>query len=144
MNLFSPPGGKIPRGTSLLSLSLAFFASVVSDSLRPRGLSSPWNSPGQERTKEEVAFSFSRGSSQPRDQAQVSRALQTDSLPAEPIKCLLLLKKLVFVLMAWKCDICVLLKHKKYSTPCICIFLITFSCVCWRSVVSYSLWPHVL
>ena len=35
MNLFSPPGGKIPRGTSLLSLSLAFFASVVSDSATP-------------------------------------------------------------------------------------------------------------
>ena len=35
MNLFSPPGGKIPRGTSLLSSSLAFFASVVSDSATP-------------------------------------------------------------------------------------------------------------
>ena len=35
--------------------------SVMSDSLRPHGLYSPWNSPGQ------------RGSSQPRDQIQVSR-----------------------------------------------------------------------
>ena len=37
----------------------------------------------QARILEWVAFSFSRGSSQPRDQTQVSR-LQVDSLPAEP------------------------------------------------------------
>ena len=37
----------------------------------------------QTRTLEWVAFPFSRGSSQPRDQTQVS-ALQADSLPAEP------------------------------------------------------------
>ena len=37
----------------------------------------------QARTLEWVAFPFSRGSSQPRDQTQVS-ALQADSLPAEP------------------------------------------------------------
>ena len=37
----------------------------------------------QTRILEGVAFSFSRGSSQPRDQTQVSR-LQVDSLPAEP------------------------------------------------------------
>ena len=41
--------------------------SVVSDSL----LYSPWNSPGQNTGV--VAFSFSKGSSQPRDQTQVSR-----------------------------------------------------------------------
>ena len=84
--------------------------SVVSDSLRPHGLYSPWNSPGQNtgvgklsllqgifatqgsnpglmhcrqilyqlshegspRTLEWVAFPFSRGSSEPRDQTQVS------------------------------------------------------------------------
>ena len=50
--------------------------SVVSDSLRPYGLNSPWNSPGKNTW---VA------SSQPRDQTQVSRiALQAYSLPAEP------------------------------------------------------------
>ena len=50
--------------------------SVVSDSLRPHGLNSPWNSPGKNTW---VA------SSQPRDQTQVSRiALQAYSLPAEP------------------------------------------------------------
>ena len=37
----------------------------------------------QARIVEWVAFPFSRGSSQPRDQTQVS-ALQADSLPAEP------------------------------------------------------------
>ena len=36
----------------------------------PHGLYSPWNSPGQ--NMEWVAFPFSRGSSQPRDQTQVS------------------------------------------------------------------------
>ena len=44
--------------------------SVVSNSLRPHGLCSPWNSPGQ--NMEWVAFPFSRGSSQPRDRTQVS------------------------------------------------------------------------
>ena len=38
----------------------------------------------QARILEWVAFSFSRGSSQPRDQTQVFSALQMDSLPAEP------------------------------------------------------------
>ena len=38
----------------------------------------------QARTLEWVAFPFSRGSSQPRDQTQKSPALQEDSLPAEP------------------------------------------------------------
>ena len=51
--------------------------SVMSDSLQPHGLYSPWNSPGQ--TLQWVVFAFSRGSSQPR-----SPALQVDSLPAEP------------------------------------------------------------
>ena len=43
--------------------------SVVSSSLQPRGLYSPWNSPGQKL--EWVAFPF-KGSSQPRDQTQAS------------------------------------------------------------------------
>ena len=46
--------------------------SVVSDSLQPHGLYSPWNSL-QARILEWVATPFSRGSSQPRDQTQVSR-----------------------------------------------------------------------
>ena len=45
--------------------------SVVSDSLLPYGLYSPWNS--QARILEWVAFPFSRGSSQPRDQTRGSR-----------------------------------------------------------------------
>ena len=95
--------------------------SVVSDSLQPRGLYNPWNSPGQNtgvgnlcllqgifgtqgsnpdilrcrwilhqlshqgspRILEWVAYLFSRGSSWPRNQTEVS-ALQADSLPAEP------------------------------------------------------------
>ena len=43
--------------------------SVVSDSLLPHGLYSPWNS--QARILEGVAFPFSRGSSHPRDRTQV-------------------------------------------------------------------------
>ena len=43
---------------------------VMSNSLRPRGLYSPWKSPGQ--ILEWVAFPCSRGSSQPRDQTQVT------------------------------------------------------------------------
>ena len=46
--------------------------SVVSDSLQPHGLYSSWNSPGQ-NTGVHIAFPFSRRSSQPRDQTQVSR-----------------------------------------------------------------------
>ena len=49
--------------------SVQFSHSVMSNSLQPVGLYSRWNSPGQEW----VAFPFSRGSSQPRDQTQVSR-----------------------------------------------------------------------
>ena len=37
----------------------------------------------QARKLEGIAFPFSRGSSQPRDQTQVSR-IAVDSLPAEP------------------------------------------------------------
>ena len=44
--------------------------SVMSSSLRSHGLYSPWNSPGWNTGV--VAFPFSRGSSQPRDQTQVS------------------------------------------------------------------------
>ena len=44
--------------------------SVVSNSLWPYGLHSPWNSPG--RILEWVAFPFSRGLSKPRDWTQVS------------------------------------------------------------------------
>ena len=42
----------------------------VPDSFQPHGLYSPWNSPGQ--NTEAVAFTFSRGSSQPRDWTQVA------------------------------------------------------------------------
>ena len=55
--------------------------SVVSDSLRPRGPYSPWNSPA--RILEWVAFPFSRESSQPRDRTQVS-CIGNCSLPLAP------------------------------------------------------------
>ena len=45
--------------------------SVVSDSLWPHGLYSPWNSPGQNIGV--GSFPISRGSSQPRARTQVSR-----------------------------------------------------------------------
>ena len=44
--------------------------SVVSDSLQPHGLYGPWNSPGQNTGV--GGPSFSRASSQPRDQTQAS------------------------------------------------------------------------
>ena len=54
-------------------------SSVVSDSLRPRGLNCLWNSPGQNTgvnkktiRRERVAFPFSKGSSQPRNRTGVS------------------------------------------------------------------------
>ena len=46
--------------------------SVVSDSLQPHGLYSTWNSPSKITGVGRVAFPFSRGSFQPRDQTQVS------------------------------------------------------------------------
>ena len=51
--------------------------SVVSNSLWPHGLYSPWNSPGQNTGV--GSLSLLQGSSQPR-----SPMLQADSLPAEP------------------------------------------------------------
>ena len=53
-----------------LSESVSESHSVVSDSLRPHGLYSPWNSLGQNTGM--VAFPFSRGSSPHREQTQVS------------------------------------------------------------------------
>ena len=50
-------------------------SSVVSDSLRPHGLYSPWNS--QARILDWVAVSFSGGSFQPRDRIQVSHIAVT-------------------------------------------------------------------
>ena len=55
--------------------------SVGSGFLRPHGLYSPWNSPGQNTGM--GSLFFSRGSSQPRDWTQ-SPALWAESLPAEP------------------------------------------------------------
>ena len=45
--------------------------SIISDSLPPHGLYSPWNFPGQNNL-DWVVFPFSRGSSQPRKQTQES------------------------------------------------------------------------
>ena len=56
--------------------------SVVSNSLCPQVLYSPWNSPGQ-NTGVGIAFPFSRASSQPGIKPKFP-ALQADSLPAEP------------------------------------------------------------
>ena len=57
----------LPRGTKY---GKSESHSVLSDSLQPHGLYSPWNSPGQ--NLEWVAFPLSRGSSQLRDLTQVS------------------------------------------------------------------------
>ena len=56
--------------------------SVVSDSLRPHGLYSPWNSPGQNTGVGSLSLLqgiFLTQGIEPR-----SLALQADSLPAEP------------------------------------------------------------
>ena len=55
---------------SRLYISESESHSVLSDSLRPPGLYSPWSSPGQNTGV--VAIPFSRGSSLPRDWTQVS------------------------------------------------------------------------
>ena len=63
--------GRIQKGSSRVRESSAQFSrSVVSDSLRPHGLYSPWNPPGQNIRV--GSLSFSKGSSQPRDDTQVS------------------------------------------------------------------------
>ena len=47
-------------------------------------MESPWNSPGPNTGVEWAAIPFSRGSSQPRDQTQVSCTAGTDCLLSEP------------------------------------------------------------
>ena len=98
------------RRFSLLLLSIpeskSESRSVVSDSLQPHGLYSPWNSPGQNTGVGSLSLLPTQGSSsQLRDRIQVSRiarssriarrfftswatrALHADSLPAEPQGC---------------------------------------------------------
>ena len=58
--------------------------SVVSSSLQPQGLYSPWNS--QARILEWGAVPFSKGFSQPRDQTQVSRI--SEKVEEEGLACL--------------------------------------------------------
>ena len=55
--------------------------SVMSDSLRPHGLYSPWNSPGQ--TAGMSSLSLLQGNLNPGIEPR-SPTLQADSLPAEP------------------------------------------------------------
>ena len=71
----------LPTAFLVLEVKWSESSSVVSDSLWPHGLYSPWNSPGQNTG---MAFPFSRGSSQPRDQTQVSHIAGGFSLPAGP------------------------------------------------------------
>ena len=64
-------GTLTPPGTCFLEESENESHSVVFDSLRPHSLYSPWNSPGQNTG----VGTFSRGSSQLRDQTQVCRRI---------------------------------------------------------------------
>ena len=76
------PGGLLSMGShrvghdwsDLAAVAAAAYSgencSVVSDSLQPHGLYSPWNSPGQNPGVGGIFLS--RGSSQPRDLTQVS------------------------------------------------------------------------
>ena len=66
----------------ILIIILSESRSVVSNSLRPHGLT--MQSTEFFRILEWVAFLFTRGSSQPRNRTQVSHTVQADSLPAEP------------------------------------------------------------
>ena len=75
-----------PELLSLLILGGGGPCSVVSDSLRPHGLSPPGSSVHgilQARILEWVAISYSRGSPNPEIEPE-SPALKPDSLPSEP------------------------------------------------------------
>ena len=61
---------KLTKSSQISHIHVCESHSVMSDSLRPHGLYSPWNSPGQNTRV--VVFPFSWGSSQPRGQTQVS------------------------------------------------------------------------
>ena len=58
---------------SLTALEISESHSVMSDSLWLHGLYSPWSFLGQNTGVGSLSLTFSRGSSQPRDQTQVSR-----------------------------------------------------------------------
>ena len=75
------PTFRIGSMNNYLGSSESEICSVLSDSLHPHGLYSPWNL--QVRILEWVAFPFSRGSSQTRNRTQVS-CIAADSLPTEP------------------------------------------------------------
>ena len=75
----------IPLGGSLTVTQLCYVVlshSVVSDSLRPHGLYSPWNSPGQNTGI--GSLSLLQGNLPNPGMEPRSPALQADSLPAEP------------------------------------------------------------
>ena len=67
---FRSAQGGLRAGIGTLEASASEIHSVTSDSLQPHGLYSPRNSPSQNTGW--VVFPFFRGSSQTRDQAQVS------------------------------------------------------------------------
>ena len=62
--------GETPTVCQRLFMRESESHSIMFDSLRPHGLYIPWNSLGENTGV--VAFPFSRGFSQPRDQTQVS------------------------------------------------------------------------
>ena len=76
---FDPFGLALVGSIRVAFSSKAYFAgksesescSVLSDSLRPHGLYSPWNSPGHNTAVH--TLSLLQGSSQPRDRTQVSQ-----------------------------------------------------------------------
>ena len=72
--------------------------SVMSDSLWPHGLYSPWKSPGQNTGV--VAFPFFRGSSNPGIEPRAP-TLQADSLPAEPPR-KPLVREVRWYILRWK------------------------------------------
>ena len=80
-------------------------------SLWPHGLSSPWNS--QARILEWVAFSFSRGSSQPKDQTQVSRIVGRFFV----LFCFNFILFFNFTILYWFCHIPKWIRHRYTCVP---------------------------
>ena len=73
--------GDILAFFKIVKVSESESPSVLSDSLRPHGLYSPWNSPGQ--TAGMSSLSLLQGNLNPGIEPR-SPTLQADSLPAEP------------------------------------------------------------
>ena len=110
---------------------------VVSDSLWPHGLSSLWNSPGQNTGV--VAYPFSSGSSQPRDQTGVSCI-------AGRFFTGWTMKELLLVLVYWR--VCMCLNHQWVLNFAKCLncfaFMEMIVVFCFRPLTLWTVDPEML